>query len=103
MKDYTHLTLNDRQRLYTYLDMGLSIRLISKKLFGNPSASQIGQMFFGVLRVSCKPVSCLVFIQSSSNININDDIIMPRIFFRYVYTLYETISIEIRVLCIIKL
>lgn len=32
MRDYTHLTKNDRQRLYTYLDMGLSIRAISKKL-----------------------------------------------------------------------
>ncbi|WP_069683630.1 IS30 family transposase, partial [Legionella parisiensis] len=37
MRDYTHLTLNDRQRLYTYLDMGLSIRSISKKLLRHPS------------------------------------------------------------------
>lgn len=37
MRDYTHLTKNDRQRLYTYLDMGLSIRAISKKLLRHPS------------------------------------------------------------------
>lgn len=37
MRDYTHLTKNDRQRLYTYLDMGLSIRAISKKLSRHPS------------------------------------------------------------------
>ena len=37
MRDYTHLTLNDRQRLYTYLDMGLSIKAISKKLSRHPS------------------------------------------------------------------
>ncbi|MBI2784986.1 MAG: helix-turn-helix domain-containing protein [Legionella longbeachae] len=37
MRDYTHLTKKDRQRLYTYLDMGLSIRAISKKLSRHPS------------------------------------------------------------------
>jgi IS30 family transposase len=32
MKDYTHLTINDRQRLRAYLDMGVSVKAISQKL-----------------------------------------------------------------------
>lgn len=32
MNNYTHLSMNDRQRLYTYLEMGVSIKTISQKL-----------------------------------------------------------------------
>ena len=32
MKDYTHLSLNERQSLCTYLEMGLSIKTTSQKL-----------------------------------------------------------------------